>query len=150
MNRKKRVALAAVGIVTAALAAFLPGTVLAASYLPSTWQQPMDIGGNPIVRAIVALARFVIPIFGAYVMVIGLIGLIAAIRDAWAGRQVKTGGILQGGGSPVLIKLAEFVAGFLLIAIPLTGMWVPLVDALLDLGQTVINAAAGAIRGAGR
>lgn len=129
----------------------VPTVALAATYLPGDWGRPMEVGTNPIVRAIVRLAGFLIPIFGVYVMVIGLIGLIGAIRDAWQGREVRgVGKILQGGGTPVLVKLGEFVVGMLLIALPLTGQWVTIVDALLNFFQYVLEQTANALRSATR
>ncbi|PZN08872.1 MAG: hypothetical protein DIU69_09420 [Bacillota bacterium] len=145
---RTRMALLVAMVVTAVL---VPAVAFAATYLPGEWGQPMQVGTNPIVRAIVRLAGFLVPIFGAYVMVIGLIGLIGAIRDAWQGREVKgVGKILQGGGAPVLIKLGEFVVGMLLIAVPLTGAWVPILDALLNFFQFVLNQTANALRSATR
>lgn len=133
------------------VAVLVPTIALAATYLPGDWGRPMQVGTNPIVRAIVRLAGFLVPIFGAYVMVIGLIGLIGAIRDAWQGREIRgVGKILQGGGTPVLVKLGEFVVGMLLIALPLTGAWVPILDALLNFFQFVLNQTANALRSATR
>jgi len=146
MIRRFRVA----WILSTVMAAILvPAIAFAATYLPDRWAEPMNVANNPIVNAIVRLAGFLVPIFGAYVMVIGLIGLIGAIRDAWQGREVRgVGKILQGGGTPVLIKLGEFVIGMLLIALPLTGEWVTIVDALLNFFDYVLEQTASALRSA--
>lgn len=122
------------------------------SYLPSQWSQPMNIGGNAIVRAMIELARFVLPILGAWVMIKALLELIKAVGKGLAGEKVETGNIIGGRqiGSTVLTKIVEVIVGLVLLAVPLTGMWVPLVNALLALGQSLLQTVSNAIAGVAR
>ncbi|MFS8640460.1 MAG: hypothetical protein LOD90_06560 [Symbiobacteriaceae bacterium] len=83
-------------------------------------------GADPVWAGFPA-ARFVLPIFGAVELTRAMLFVIRAVHDGFSGREA-----LQS-------RLLNIGVAVILIAIPLTGVWVPLSNALLSAIEWAIR-----------
>ena len=86
-----------------------------------------EIQPGAVAEAVFRAARFVLPIFGAVELTRAMLFVIRAVHDGFSGREA-----LQG-------RLLNIGVAVILIAIPLTGVWVPLSNALLSAIEWAIR-----------
>lgn len=102
-------------------------TVMLVAFAASgvAWAAPTGGSSSPtiqsgaVARAVFRAAQFILPILGALELTRALLFVIKAVHDGFSGREA------------VQMRLLNIGVAVILIAIPLTGVWVPLANALL-------------------
>lgn len=122
--------------------------VWAACLVPKDWNKPVDISNNAVAQAIYGVSVWVLPIVGAIVLIWGFFHLMIAVYQGLRGETVAVGQILRVGGVPsVFARVIEILVGMLLIAVPLSGAWVDVVNAGYSLTLKIVNQAVNAMGG---
>ena len=123
------------------------GTVASGGgFLPASWDTPDSLQNNAAVQAFFKLVQWPLAVFGMLVIAYGLWSWLMAIHDAFRGKAVASGAIIQGvKAPPVLTRLAEIVGGIILVVIVLSGAWVPLINAIASAMLNVVGAVIKAV-----
>lgn len=141
---------AVTAILAAALFMFQGPVAVAACLVPKTWDKPVDISNNAVAQAIYGVSVYVLPIIGAVVLIWGFFHLMIAVYQGLKGETVGTGHILRVGGVPsVFARVLEILVGMLLVAVPLSGAWVDVVNAGYSLVLRIVNDAVTSLGGPG-
>lgn len=149
MRRVRWTAAAAATCAAAAIVALGPAA-RAACLVPKSWDKPVDISNNAVAQAIYSVSVYVLPIVGAVVLIWGFFHLMVAVYQGLKGETVGTGHILRVGGVPsVFARVLEILVGMLLVAVPLSGAWVDVVNAGYSLVLRIVNDAVASLGGPG-
>lgn len=131
-----------------AMTALASPAVWAACLVPKDWNKPVDISNNAVAQAIYGVSVWVLPIIGAIVLIWGFFHLMIAVYQGLRGESVAAGQILRVGGVPsVFARVIEILVGMLLIAVPLSGAWVDVVNTGYSLTLKIVNQAVNAMGG---
>ncbi|KLU61680.1 hypothetical protein CEB3_c18580 [Peptococcaceae bacterium CEB3] len=109
----------------------------------------VDILNNPVVVMVAFLSKYVIAALAGIAIFLGIVNLLKIITHYVRGnKQVMqtnaNGGIFGMGGhgfasNPLVVTLAEFLIGIVLIGLVASGAWVNIVNSLMSFGSTSLN-----------
>lgn len=124
----KKAALFAVAFVAAVA---VSGIALAA---PVGGPSPPQVETGAVSQAIFRAAWFVLPVLGALEIVRAILLILKAVHDGFSGREA------------VRARLLNIGVALVLVAVPLTGVWVPLANALLAVVGGVLQSIEKAVQ----
>lgn len=123
----KKVAL----FITAVLMAVAASSIALAA--PVGGSSSPSIQPGAVARAVFRAAQSILPILGAIELTRAILLVIKAVHDGFSGREA------------VQMRLLNIGIAVVLIAIPLTGVWVPLANALLAVIERALKPLEGAL-----
>ena len=109
----------------------------------------VDIMNNPIVIMVAFLSKYVIGAMAGIAIFLGIINLVKIIMHYMSGKKetmnnAGNGGIFGMGGNgfaknPLVVVLAEFLIGIVLVGLVASGSWTNIVNSLMSFGAGSLN-----------
>ncbi len=125
-------------------------TTVAVPQLSTSMVGTVDIMNNPIVVMVAFVSKYIIAALAGIAIFLGVINLVKIFMHYIRGNKTAitqaggNSGIFGMGGSgfasnPIVVVLAEFLIGVVLIGLVASGAWVNIVNYLMSFGGTALS-----------